>query len=257
MGDTERVYKTDIDNYDEDTSNPFVNMVKTVLRFLWTAITFPFKFVWNFLKMMNNVRIFVLGLITLIFVTILVIILIFIFKPSFAWEPLKGFLNNDIKTPTYQDVSEAKIYQRINSGGLGEIIITESEATYLFRKAGLINENSLIGFTDNSMTVYLNGDSKESPLWIYIKTKTDHDKNLTVESSGFGRFNMPDFVSNWMASGFNSVVDLLGRQNRSSSLIIVMNQVLDSKQIVLTKVLKSAEIRQNVIILKYDITGLD
>ena len=251
--------KPGLDREDEenDKSNPFVNIIKAIFSFIWTVITLPFKFIWYLLKLLNDVRMAVLGLLTLIFIIILSLVLIFIFKPAFIWEPLKGFLNSDIQTPIYQNLTEQNIYQKINSGGMNEIMIGESEVTYLFRKANLINENSLIGLTDNTITVYFDADTKESPLWVFIKSRADETGNLKIDSTGFGRFSMPNFVSNWLASGFNAMMDLLGKQNRNSSLVIVMNQILDSKQVAPVIRLKSAEIRQGEIVLKYDIIGLD
>ena len=245
------------DGEEEDRSNPMMNIIKAALSFIWTVLTFPFKLIWRFFKMLNEIRVVVLGFLTLIFIIIISIVLIFVFKPAFAWEPLKGFLNNNIQTSNYQDVNEADIYWKINSGGMNNIVINESEVTYLFRKAGLINENSVVGLTDNSMTVYFNTDTKESPLWVFIKADQDSTGNVKISGTGFGRFSMPDFVSNWIATGFNTVLDLLGRQNRSSTMVIVMNQILDSKQVEPIKSLSVAEIRQGEIILKYNITGLD
>ena len=242
---------------EEDKSNPFVNIIKAILLFIWRIITLPFKLIWYLLKMLNEVRVVALGCLTLIVISIIAIILIFVFKPAFLWEPLKTFLNNDIQTPAIQDVNEQNIYQKINSSGLNEVELSESEVTYLFRKANLINENSVVGLTDNNMVVYFNVDTPESPLWVFIKTKQDITGNLKIDSTGFGRLSMPDFISNWLANGFNSVTDLLGKQNRNSSLVIVMNQILDSKQISSVIRLNSAEIRQEKIILKFDIIGLD
>ena len=242
---------------EEDTSNPFMNFLRAVWHLIWTIVTAPFKLIWHFLKMMNEVRSVVLGLLTFVFLFILAIVLIFVFKPAFAWEPMKGFLNNDIQTPVYQIVSEDNIYWKINGGGMNEIVLTESEVTYLFRKTGMINENSTVGLTDNTITIYFNADTKESPLWVFIKAEIDNTGNLAIKSTGFGRFTMPDFVSNWIASGFNSMIDLLGRQNKNSSLVLVMNQILDSNLVAKTKELASAEIRHQQIILKYNIIGLD
>jgi len=216
--------------YEEERSP---NVFVTIFRALVIALFFPVRLLIRFFKLLNELRAVILGFITFLFILLIALIVILIFKPPFFWDPIKVYLNADLNNLVTQDVKESDIYNKINlsTDNNGYVELTEDEIVYLFRMFGVLNEKSTIGLKQDKLIMYINTENSDKPLWLFVESTVDERGNLNVSKSGFGRFMLPDFISSSVSKGFGGVLDFLGRQSKNSGMVILFNQVLDQKRV--------------------------
>ena len=254
-------------NYrDEDRGeNPFVNM----LWGLWAAIKVPFVLLVSFAKMLNEIRVLILSIITIVVFSVIALLLIIIFKPPFAWEPLKDFLNAELRIESGQAANEEDIYKKINelisvtaqnarqnvgqTSLQSEIKLSSADITLLFQKAGIIQSDSIVSVEKDIMRIYMNIDSKEKPLWLLVNLRKNADGNVKVDDVAFKRFGLPGFVAGAMNSSFGGLADILAKQNSKTSSVILLNQVLDNKKINTALSLEQVDFADGFAVLAYTI----
>jgi hypothetical protein len=246
---------------EERGENPFVNM----LRGIWVVIKVPFRLLVSFARMLNEIRVFILSVVTIVIFGFIALLLIVIFKPPFAWEPLKDFLNAELRIESGQAASEDDLYKRINKLVVDtaqntdqasiqkEIKLSSADMTLLFQKAGIIKDDSVVSIEKDLMRIYMNIDSKEKPLWLLINLCKNSDGNVKVDEVAFKRFSLPGFVAGAMNSSFSSLTDVLAKQNSKTSSVILLNQVLDNKKISTALSLERVDFIDGYVVLAYKI----
>jgi len=245
-------YENNSQSYQEGSGFSIFNLIKGLIAIL----LFPFKLIISLLKIINEIRSIALGCITLIILTIIGVILLFIFKPAPIWNPVKDFLNAGLQIDQITSTNNGNIYNRINQSTDNNFIVTlsEDDITTLFRQAGIINSNSIVELRQNQIIIYIDTENNDKPLWVFVSASIDGGNNLVADRSGFGRFDLPGFVSNMVTSGVNTITDFLARQNKSSKAIVVFNQLLDQNQIAKNLTLKSVVVADRQAILTFELT---
>lgn len=133
----------------------------------------------------------------LIIVAIIILIVTIIFRPPVTWEPLKTFLNGDIKLPVQQNIQKQDIKDdfntQINTPGEQKIRVSEAAIDNLISEQIGAAENDLrVDIQKGIIKLYVNIEpNKDVPLWAIIDIKQDTEGNFTLDNVGFNRVSLP------------------------------------------------------------------
>jgi hypothetical protein len=230
---------------DEDVKTPskskskakgFVKYVYRFFKWVLMLLKLPFKLLMNLVHLINEVRMLAMSILTLLILAVVLLMITIIFKPSWAWDPLKAFLNNDLKVEIVKEVNANDIYNKIDGVGLYtdniefQVKLSEAEVTQLFRRSGLVNPDTDVVLEKDVLKAYMNVDVADKPLWVIVEMKKATDGNIKIENIGFNRFNFPGFMSGMVNSGFSGVTDILAKQNGKDNAVVLFNQIMDKSK---------------------------
>jgi hypothetical protein len=205
------------------------NPILKVLKGIWFVLLLPFRLLINIAHILNEVRMLVLSIVTIAVVLIVSLVIVVVFKPAFAWEPLKNFLNADIKVEQVEDLATDNVLaKRMPIVTASEIKLSQAEVTRLFRASGFINQQSVIWIHKDNLQFVLNIDDKDKPLWLLVTATKNSDGNIKISEVAFKRLVLPGFIAGIANSSFSSITDMLAKQNGKDSAVILFNQLSGS-----------------------------
>jgi hypothetical protein len=211
----------------------FVKYIYQFFKWVWKVLLVPFQLLMNLAHIINEVRMLTTSILTLLILAVVLLMITIIFKPSFAWEPLKNFLNNDLKVEVMKEVNPDEIYKKISLTAIGtdnvefQVKLNETEVTQLFRRSGLVNSDTNVVLEKDILKAYMNVDMADKPLWVIVEMKKADDGNIKIDNIGFNRFSFPSFMSGMVNSGFSGVTDILAKQNGKDNAVVLFNQIMD------------------------------
>jgi len=196
----------------------------------------------------SSIRSFITFIIILVQILIVGVILTLIFKPPKLWNPIKSYLNDNVKAQQ-TDVKLEDIYTKINNSQGIEIISLDSD------EVGLLLEESYSQFDNidvvldqDSLQLFFNIDkSQEYPLWIKTEFEEMSDHGLRLQSIGFVKYNIPEsFVSKITSNEYTiGILDILNKE----SVEDMVSQVIDNDLLSTDITITSATISQGELVL--------
>lgn len=226
-------------------------------KFIMKLVMFPIKLIMNLARMINEIRVFVISLITIIVVSVIALLVIYIFKPEPVWGGLKNFLNSDLNKSTVANVSLDDIYKKINTATKSEdgnyyVELNSAEVTTLFRKTALISDASIVELENDRIEFFLNSESNEKPLWFKVRMDRKSEKDMEVTNVGFQRFSLPWFVAGMFDQTFGGLSGMLSKQNTNGDAVIIFNQILNFERFDNKLELEDVELKENKVVLIFE-----
>lgn len=216
----------------------------------WGFIKGIFSAIWHFLGLIRNT---VFTALIILILAVVGIILILLYKPPIAWNPLKTYLNDGVDFPATAQIQSATIYSKINKAALNNqaVDLNNNELTQLFRDYTQLDDKCIVTIHQDGMRFYLNIDTKERPLWLIVDTDVNQDQKFTVTRVGFGRFTAPHQLASLLNDTLGQVFQFLEKQVTSDSAVGAVNLILDHSQIDKNLLLNQVEFNNDMVVLSY------
>jgi len=206
-------------NEPKSTLPPLEDVSKAERKRRGMSVPNPFKVLGSIRKTIS------LGCFVLILL-IIALVLIIVFKPAFAWNPIKSFLNGSYEEPGITEVTHEGVKQYIDEAITdldNSYTLSESQATILFNNQ--FSTNIQIDFEPDIMRLIYDIDKNpDNPLWVMIDLGKNSDGSLEVKRIGFDRVSLPSsvnrFISNYTFKAMNLVQGNFKDQTSISALSI-------------------------------------
>lgn len=141
----------------------------------------------------------------LILVFIIFAFYLFIFRPEWAMNPIKSWLNDGLGEEGRQEIiyDKQEIYDQINSSlkgfqlGDNDLLLTKQQLHLLIKGAfpKLIPDPFYLNLDDDKLEIYWDVEADTSkPLWLTATLSSGGGENLQLSRVGFRRLSSPDFL---------------------------------------------------------------
>ncbi|MFQ5493324.1 MAG: hypothetical protein ACE5DX_04155 [Candidatus Dojkabacteria bacterium] len=164
-------------------------------------------------------------LLVLFFVTVII-------RPPFLWNPFKDFLNAGLVPPAVEETEVEQLYDKIGAEGKATLSYTlsEAEAIVLFRQLLSVESDLRIDSEENTMSILLNLDTDENPLWMVARVEDDGSM-LSVTKVGFERIGMPGGINSFLSDQLFGILNLTKQQVAGNSATRMFDFLLKSEDL--------------------------
>lgn len=161
----------------------------------------------------------------LLFLLLIVIIAACIyFRPSFVWNPLKSYLNNDYAPESQESMSASNVRDQVKASLEEDEInfdITEQEMQALIEDK-LESDEYYIDIEPNYIRLVRDIDSStDKPLWLIFEVGQGSNDELEFTKLGFEKTGAPGFLRDVLSKSLFSVLDLSDTEGENDAVRFV------------------------------------